>query len=140
MLAECHQTALRSRQIMLDLPSVAPAYPVPAVITTHHVFVDQGLTLRGEFSGCDHLAVAGHVESDVAMRALDIFEAGSFKGTARVDEACIAGRYEGALTVAETLVVGPLAHIRGSVQCGRLQLEDGGRIEGELRVLANEEE
>src|SRR6185437_4784045 len=101
---------------------------------TRRVFVDHGLTLRGAFSGCEHLAVAGHVEADVAMHMLDIHEPGSFKGDANVGEARIAGRYEGLLTVAETLVVAASAHIRGAVQCGRLQLEDGGRIEGELRV------
>jgi cellulose synthase operon protein C len=37
-------------------------------------------------------------------------------------------------------VVVPSAHIRGSVRCGRLRLENGGRIEGELRVLMEEAE
>ncbi len=142
MLAERNQTAVRSPEIALtNMLELAPSYPVPAVIAdTRRVFVDQGLALRGEFSGCDHLAVAGHVESDVAIGVLDILEPGSFKGSATVGEARIAGRYEGALTVAETLVVGPSAHILGSVQCGRLRLEDGGKIEGELRVLAEEAE
>jgi cytoskeletal protein CcmA (bactofilin family) len=142
MLAERNQAAVRPPEIALaDLPGLAPSYPVPAVIADiRRVFVDQGLSLRGELSGCDHLAVAGHVESDVAMRILDILDPGSFKGSATVGEARIAGRYEGALTVAETLVVGPSAHIRGSVRCGRLRLENGGRIEGELRVLMEEAE
>jgi cytoskeletal protein CcmA (bactofilin family) len=142
MLAERNQTAVRPPEIALaDLPGLAPSYPVPAVIADiRRVSVDQGLSLRGELSGCDHLVIAGHVESDVAMRILDILDPGSFKGSATVGEARIAGRYEGALTVAETLVVGPSAHILGSVQCGRLRLENGGRIEGELRVLAEEAE
>jgi cytoskeletal protein CcmA (bactofilin family) len=141
MLAERNQTAVRPPEIALADPGLAPSYPVPAVIADiRRVFVDQGLSLRGEFNGCDHLAVAGHVESDVAMRILDILDPGSFKGSATVGEARIAGRYEGALTVAETLVVGPSAHIRGSVQCGRLRLENGGRIEGELRVLMEDAE
>jgi cytoskeletal protein CcmA (bactofilin family) len=141
MLAERQQTALLPRDIVLDLPGLAPSYPPPAVIAnTRRVFIDQGLTLRGAFSGCHHLAIAGHLESDVALRVLDILDEGSFKGSATVDEARIAGRYEGVLKVAETLVVGPAAYIVGSVECGRLQLEDGGRIEGELRILAKEAE
>jgi cytoskeletal protein CcmA (bactofilin family) len=142
MLAERNQTDVRPPEIALaDLPGLAPSYPVPAVIADiRRVSVDQGLSLRGELSGCDHLVIAGHVESDVAMRILDILDPGSFKGSATVGEARIAGRYEGALTVAETLVVGPSAHIRGSVRCGRLRLENGGRIEGELRVLMEDTE
>ncbi|HEY1503114.1 MAG TPA: polymer-forming cytoskeletal protein [Stellaceae bacterium] len=135
------QAALRSPQIAVaDLPGLPMSYPVPAVIADnkHRVFVDHGLAMRGEFSGCDHLAIAGHVESDLALRFLDVLEPGSFKGSASVGEARIAGRYEGALIVAETLVVGPAAHISGSVQCGKLQLEDGGMIDGDLRILSEE--
>lgn len=124
-----------------DSPDLSMSYAMSAAIAedTRRVFVDRGLTLRGEFSGCDHLAIAGHVESDVALRILDVLEDGSFKGQASVGTAYIAGRYEGELTVEDTLVVGPAAHISGSVQCGKLQLEDGGKIDGDLRVLAEEE-
>ena len=138
MSAHNARAAVRSPEIAIaDLPMT---HPVPAAIgeDAHRVFVDSGLALRGEFSGCDHLAIAGHVETDVALRILNILQPGSFKGSASVGEAHIAGRYEGALTVADTLVVGPGAYIAGSVQCGKLQLADGGRIEGDLRVLSEE--
>jgi cytoskeletal protein CcmA (bactofilin family)/Tfp pilus assembly protein PilF len=113
------------------------AYPAPmgAAQGSRSVFVERGLALRGALAGCDHLTIAGHVESDVAVRSIEIREQGSFKGSANAGEARIAGHYEGALIVAETLVVSRSARIRGAVQCGRLQLEEGGTIEGELRVL-----
>ena len=138
MSANNARAVVRSPEIAIaDLPM---SHPVPAAIgeDAHRVFVDRGLALRGEFSGCDHLAIAGHVETDVALRILNILQPGSFKGSASVGDAHIAGRYEGALTVADTLVVGPGAYIAGSVQCGKLQLADGGRIEGDLRVLSEE--
>ena len=134
--------AVRSPEISLtDLPSLPPSYPVPAVIPEiRRIFIERGLVLRGELSGCDHLRIAGHIESDVALTLLDILDEGSFKGRATVGKAYIAGRYDGTLTVAETLFVGPAAHISGSVQCGKLELIEGGKIDGELRVLAEEAE
>jgi cytoskeletal protein CcmA (bactofilin family)/Tfp pilus assembly protein PilF len=141
MLAGNAQAAVHSPEIAVaDLPALPMSYPVPAVIAgdTHRVFVDRGLALRGELSGCDHLAIAGHVEADVVLRRLDILDQGSFNGRASVGHAHIAGRYEGTLTVAETLVVGSTAYISGTVQCGKLQLEDGGKVDGELRVLSAE--
>jgi len=124
---------------LADVPGFAPSYPVPAVIAQpRRIFVERGLVLRGELSGCDHLRIAGHIESDVTLRLLDILDEGSFKGRVAADKAFIAGRYEGALTVAETLFVGPAAHISGSVECGKLELIDGGKINGELRILAEE--
>ncbi len=143
MIADNGRAALRSPEIAIaDLPGLAPSYPVPAVIAANprRVFIDQGLALRGAFDGCDHLAIAGHVESDIGLRVLDVLEDGSFKGRANVGDARVFGRYEGALTVADTLVVGPAGHISGPVQCGKLQLADGGKIDGELRVLAEEAE
>ena len=139
MLAKHGLAAVRAPQIAIaDLPTLPMSYPVPAVIADTRVFVDRGLALRGELSGCNHLAIAGHVESEVVLRVLDILDEGSFKGRASVGRAYIAGRYEGALIVDETLVVGPAARISGSVQCGKLRLEDGGRIDGDLCVLAEE--
>ena len=136
MLLNNAHAAIRSLESALaDLPNEAPA---SVDERARRVFVERGLALRGEFIGCDHLAIAGHLESDVTLRVLDILEAGSFKGSATVGEARIAGRYEGALTVAETLVVGAAAYVSGSVQCGKLQLEDGGKIEGDLRILSEE--
>ena len=141
MLANNAQAAGRSAEsAIVGLQGLPLGEPVSAaaVQNTRRVFVDSGLTLRGEFRACDHLAIAGHVESDIALHVLDILEPGSFKGSATVEEARIAGRYEGALTVAETLVVGSDAYISGSVRCGRLRLEEGGKIDGDLRVLSDE--
>jgi cytoskeletal protein CcmA (bactofilin family) len=130
------RSAIRSPEsALVDLAHEAP----PAIDErARRVMVESGLTLRGEFVGCDHLAIAGHLESDVRLRVLDILEAGSFKGRATVEEARIAGRYEGTLMVAGTLVVGAAAYISGPVQCDKLQLEEGGKIEGDLRILSEE--
>jgi len=143
MLADNACLTVGSPGIPLAEPGCLPLpYPVSAAIVDNkcRVFVECGLALRGEFSGCDYLAIAGHVESDVALRVIDILARGSFKGSASVDEAHIAGRYEGVLTVAGTLVVGSAAYISGSVQCDKLQLAEGGKIEGELRILSKEAE
>lgn len=139
MPADNGHVAVRSLEpALVDSPAL-PMSTLPVTgDDTRRVFVDRGLSMRGEFSGCDHLAIAGHVESDVMLRILDVLDHGSFKGRASVGTAYIAGRYEGALTVEETLVVGPAAHISGSVQCDKLRLEEGGKIEGELRILAEE--
>ena len=126
---------------LADLADLTLSHPQRTTAeNSRRVFVHSGLTLRGELTGCDHLAIVGHIESDVAAHILDISEPGTFIGSATVRKARIAGRFVGALTVAESLVVGPAACISGWVQCGKLQLEDGGAIEGELRVLGEEEE
>ena len=141
MLANDAHAAIRSvESAIAGMQGLSAPYPLPAAVAKNapRVFVECGLALRGEFTGCDHLAIAGHLESDIALRVLDILEPGSFKGSATVEEARIAGRYEGTLIVAETLVVGPAAYISGSVQCRKLQLEDGGKIDGELRILSDE--
>jgi cytoskeletal protein CcmA (bactofilin family)/cytochrome c-type biogenesis protein CcmH/NrfG len=136
MLPDNARSAIRSPESTL----AALAHEAPATVDerTQRVTVASGLTLRGEFVGCDHLAIAGRLESDVRLRALDILEAGSFKGSATVEEARIAGRYEGILAVAGTLVVGAAAYVSGSVQCDKLQLQEGGKIEGDLRILSEE--
>ncbi|HEX4351794.1 MAG TPA: hypothetical protein VHZ95_02750, partial [Polyangiales bacterium] len=73
MLAERQNVA--TSMPLADMPSLARSYPVPAVLADAcRVFIEEGLTLRGEFSGCENLAIAGQVESDVVMQMLDIHE------------------------------------------------------------------
>lgn len=99
------------------------------------LLVGNGISFRGEILGCHHLVVAGRVEAKLgSCRALQVLEGGSFKGSASLAEARIVGSYEGALTVRNMLFVGACAQVRGTVQCGHLEIEDGGRIEGALTM------
>jgi len=58
-----------------------------------------------------------------------------FKGQSEIDSAEIAGRYEGNLTVRDRLYVRATGKVVGTVRYGRLEIECGGELVGDVQVL-----
>jgi cytoskeletal protein CcmA (bactofilin family) len=101
------------------------------------LIVGPGIAFNGEISACDYLVVEGTVEAKVKEgRRLEIAESGLFRGMVEIDEADIAGKFEGELLVRGRLNVRGSGRIEGKVQYGELAVEAGGRIEGEIRGVA----
>lgn len=99
--------------------------------------VGRDICLKGEITACDKLVVEGRVE--VALddaRAIEIAPTGFFKGRAEVDEAEISGLYEGELVARELLTVRTGGRINGTVRYGRIIIEAGGEISGDMRALS----
>lgn len=97
------------------------------------LIVGRDISLAGEVRACDTLVVEGLIEADLNdSRLLEIAESGVYKGSAVVDNADIAGRFEGDLTVRERLHVRGTGNVTGTIRYGQLQIEQGGRLGGNL--------
>ena len=117
----------------------APAVPAPKMEPSEgkRLIVGRDISLTGEITACDVLVVEGKVEASLAdSRMIEIAESGVFKGKAEIDSAEIAGRYEGELTVRDRLYVRATGKVLGSVRYGRLEIECGGEIVGDVQVLS----
>lgn len=100
--------------------------------------IGAGITMSGEIEACDNLVVEGTVEAALkGARNLDIAESGTFYGTVEIEEAVIAGRFEGDLTVNGRLTLRSGAMITGSVAYGELEIEAGAIIDGRLTPITN---
>jgi cytoskeletal protein CcmA (bactofilin family) len=62
-----------------------------------------------------------------------------FAGTVGVDRAEIRGRFEGEMTVRDRLVVHSTGRVSGKVRYGRLAVEEGGELVGDLEALPRRE-
>lgn len=103
--------------------------------------VGREICLSGEITSCDKLVVEGHVEATLSdARAIEVAQSGFFKGRATVAEADISGRYEGELVAHDKLIVRSSGLITGSIRYGRIIIESGGRISGDMQALAEGEE
>ena len=72
-------------------------------------------------------------------RAIEIAETGRFtNGKAEVDEAEIAGVYEGSLTVRKRLLIRATGRVSGNVRYGEIEIERGGRLSGSIERLPEE--
>jgi cytoskeletal protein CcmA (bactofilin family) len=100
------------------------------------LYIGQGITLSGEIESCDHLVVEGTVEAALkGASVLEIAEAGAYYGTVDIDEATIAGRFEGDLTVRGRLTVKASGSITGSITYKELAVEAGATLDGKVSPL-----
>lgn len=122
-----------------DIPGAAARRidrPRGGEIESRRLTVGREIQLSGEITACDKLVVEGHVEVTLpGARILEISPSGYFKGLAEVDEADISGRFEGDLIARERLVVRAGGRIHGTVRYGRIVIESGGEISGDMQTL-----
>ncbi|HRC26334.1 MAG TPA: polymer-forming cytoskeletal protein, partial [Alphaproteobacteria bacterium] len=105
----------------------------PALANGRKLVVGEGINLSGEIEACDHLIVEGKVEAALkGARVLDIAETGVFYGTVEIDEATIAGRFEGDLTVNGRLTIRATGSITGAIAYKELAVEAGATLDGKI--------
>lgn len=97
------------------------------------LIVGPNIKLKGvEINDCDTLVVEGRVEATMHSRVIHIADKGAFKGSAEIDVAEIHGEFAGDLTVRQQLVIHSTGKVSGKVRYGRLVIEDGGQISGDV--------
>jgi cytoskeletal protein CcmA (bactofilin family) len=121
--------------------TASAAKPVGEAVTTagsgkeggSKLTVGPNIKLKGvEITDCDTLVVEGYVEATMDSRVIQISEQGSFKGSAEIDVAEIRGEFNGNLTVRDKLVIYATGKVTGTIRYGKLVVEEGGQISGEI--------
>lgn len=99
------------------------------------LIVGPNIKLKGvEITDCDTLVVEGRVEATMHSRVIQIAASGTFSGSAEIDIAEIHGEFEGELTVREKLVIYSTGKVSGTIHYGKLVIEEGGQLSGNVQV------
>lgn len=98
--------------------------------------IGEGITMSGEIESCDYVLVEGTLEAALkGASILEVAEAGIFYGAVEIDEATIAGRFEGDITVNGRLTVTASGSVTGSISYKELAIEAGATVDGKLSPL-----
>jgi len=123
---------------VVDIPAMPRRIdrpPAPAA-ESKKLIVGREIRLNGHISACERLIVEGTVEAALTdCRTIEVADAGTFKGSAQVESAEISGRFDGTLTVRERLLIHSTGRVTGTVHYGRIEIEQGGEINGEVKSL-----
>ena len=118
-----------------------PAKPAPvreSEAKGSRLIVGPDIKLKGaEITDCDTLVVEGRVEAAMDSRVIQIAEQGVFSGTVGIDIAEIHGRFEGDLTARKQLVIHATGKVTGKVRYGKLTIEEGGELSGDIGSLSS---
>jgi cytoskeletal protein CcmA (bactofilin family) len=133
-------------------PNLAPAHPAPAAPAPaqsaspaqsperkeSRLIVGPDIKLKGvEIIDCDTLVVEGQVEASLDSRVIQIAEHGVFEGTVAIDLAEIRGRFSGELTARKQLILHASARVSGKIRYGRLKVEEGAELSGDLATVGS---
>jgi len=114
-------------------PAARPAAGEPERQGGSKLTVGPNIKLKGvEITDCDTLVVEGTVEATMSSRVIQIAEQGAFKGSADIEIAEIRGEFNGNLTVRQKLVIYATGKVTGTIRYGRLVVEEGGQLSGEV--------
>jgi len=98
--------------------------------------VGQNIRLNGEIVACQQLVVEGQVEATLRdAHIIEVWEGGCFEGSADVTEASISGKFIGTLVAKELLTIHKGGHVEGSIRYGKIIIEAGGTITGDMASI-----
>lgn len=105
------------------------------------LIVGPNIKLKGvEIDDCDTLVVEGRVEATMVSRAIQIAEHGAFNGKVDVDVAEIRGTFQGEMTARKKLVIHASGRVSGKIRYGKLLVQEGGEMSGDVAALSGQEE
>ena len=99
--------------------------------------IGEGISLSGEIEACEYLVIEGNVEAALkGASVLEIAESGTFYGTVEINEATVAGRFEGEITVNGRLTITATGSVVGTIAYKELAIEAGATLDGKVNPLS----
>ncbi len=121
-------------------PVGVPARPMGKAETSERrtLVVGRGISLQGTVADAERLVVEGNVESQMIQAAeLHIAQSGVFKGEVQVEDADIAGIFDGTITARGSLTIRATGRVSGTVRCRKFSVEEGGQLSGRMEMLTD---
>ncbi|EOA05756.1 cell shape determination protein CcmA [Herbaspirillum sp. BH-1] len=130
----------KPNQYPSSVSSTTGSAPAATEETGSKLTVGPNIKVKGEIEDCDTLVVEGKVQATINCRVVQIAERGAFKGSAEIDLAEIRGEFDGDLTVRQKLVIYASGKVTGKIRYGKLVIEEGGQLAGDLQVGGGHEQ
>ena len=103
------------------------------------LIVGRDIQVKGQIEDCRVLIVEGRVEASVKAQRLEIRKGGLFLGRAEVEQAEIAGTFDGNLNAAQELKICDSGRVQGEIRYTRIVIDGGGEIAGTVGTVAEAE-
>jgi cytoskeletal protein CcmA (bactofilin family) len=106
--------------------------------STSPTFIGAKSVFIGNIRGTGQFVVSGEVHGDGELEgALNLSASGSWHGHIQAQQAIVAGRIMGGLSVKDKLEIGYTAVIRGKVSARTVAIAKGAIVDGEIEVTSD---
>ena len=110
--------------------------PESSISEGRQLIVGKGISLTGEIQECNHLVVEGRVEAALkGSKVLEIKQEGTFIGSVEIEQATIAGIFEGEITVNGRLTILDTGNITGTISYKELEIQAGAKLDGKVSPI-----
>ncbi len=99
---------------------------------TSCLIIGEGASIKGEIKEDNKITIEGNVDGDIECNELIVGKTGSIKGKIKANTLYVEGSVEGEINIKELLKLMSASHVSGKIMYGSLQINEGGKLIGEL--------
>jgi len=96
------------------------------------LMIGEGVTITGTIKANSKVTIQGTVDGDIECNSITISKLGNVKGKIKTDTITVEGKAEGEVNADDVLNIKSTGHVSGKVFYGEIQIEEGGKISGEI--------
>ena len=96
------------------------------------LMIGEGVTITGTIKANSKVTIQGTVDGDIECNSITISKSGNVKGKIKTDTITVEGKAEGEVNAGDVLNIKSTGHVSGKVFYGEIQIEEGGKISGEI--------
>ena len=96
------------------------------------LMIGEGVIITGTIKANSKVTIQGAVDGDIECNSITIIESGNVKGKIKTDTITVEGKAEGEINADDVLNIKSTGHVSGKVFYGEIQIEEGGKISGEI--------
>lgn len=97
--------------------------------------IGPGMTVTGDCETDGAVRIEGTVQGNIkAGKAVVVGKDGLVEGDIQTQDAVISGRVKGSLRAESRLEVQSTSRLEGEISAGRMQVEEGGLLNGTVRI------
>ena len=94
--------------------------------------IGNGVTITGTIKADNEVTIEGTLDGDVDCHCLKVSKSGNIKGKVKTKTMTIDGKAEGEITINDLLQIKSTGSVKGKVIYGKIEVEDGGKLIGEI--------
>jgi cytoskeletal protein CcmA (bactofilin family) len=96
------------------------------------LMIGEGVIITGTIKANSKVTIQGTVDGDIECNSITISKSGNVKGKIKTDTIAVEGKAEGEINADDVLNIKSMGHVSGKVFYGEIQIEEGGKISGEI--------
>ena len=96
------------------------------------LMIGEGVIITGTIKANSKVTIQGTVDGDIECNSITISKSGNVKGKIKTDTITVEGKAEGEINAEDVLNIKSQGHVSGKVFYGEIQIEEGGKISGEI--------